>query len=266
MVQQNISPPSVRSLDREFVFYKAATIYPYINPVMLFNKHLGLVGQIDKLCKNGNKKAIKLFEQVEEIKLQAAEDDLITPKGVYRHFRCRSNNNEIELLEKSGEKQIESFHFPRQKGKEQICASDFLLKDQIDIITLFVVTAGSAYLPVAKAKKEEGKFLESHILQAVALESAEATAEYLHYEIRKEWNIEKQDLSLKELHKGNYRGVRLSLGYPACPDLNQQKKIFSLLKPEEIGISLTEEMMMNPECSVSAFIFHHPDAHYFSVS
>ncbi len=261
----SVLPPPVRSLDREFVFYKASLIFEYINPLMLFNKHLGFTGQIHKALNAGDKKALKLFGQVEEIKMQAAEEDLITPKGVYRHFRCRSEGDSILLLEKAGNNVVETFLFPRQEKKEKRCAADFISRRQEDIITLFVVTAGSAYLPVANRKKKEGKFLESHILQSLALESAEATAEYLHQEIRKEWGIDTPGLTMKEIHKARYRGIRLSLGYPACPDLDQQKKIFSLLKPEEIGITLTEDMMMQPECSVSAFVFHHPDACYFAL-
>ena len=103
-------------------------------------------------------------------------------------------------------------------------------------------------------------------MQALAIESAEGFAELLHRKIRAMWNIgDPPGTTLKDLLKTNYRGIRVSFGYPACPNLDDQKKLFALLDPNDIGVSLTEGCMMDPEASVSALVFHHPQAKYFSA-
>jgi 5-methyltetrahydrofolate--homocysteine methyltransferase len=103
-------------------------------------------------------------------------------------------------------------------------------------------------------------------LQALALETAEGAAEWIHARMRALWGFaDPPDLSKKEIFQAHYRGKRYSFGYPACPDLESQALLFSLLQPEEIGVELTEGFMMEPEASVSALVFSHPDASYFSV-
>ena len=135
-----------------------------------------------------------------------------------------------------------------------------------DSIALFTVTCGTGVRERSEALKEQGDYLRSHLLQALALELAEATAEYLHKRIRTAWGlIDDPALSLKQIFNAEYQGIRVSFGYPACPELSDQEKLFKLLKPEQIGIQLTEGDMMDPEASVSALVFHHPEGRYFDV-
>jgi len=118
----------------------------------------------------------------------------------------------------------------------------------------------------AAAAKEAGEFLASHAIQALAVETAEAAAEWLHHHLRELWGFpDPPGLSMKDRFAARYRGKRFSFGYPACPDLDNQTVLWRLLAPEEIGVHLTEGMMMEPEASVSAMVFHHPDARYFSA-
>jgi 5-methyltetrahydrofolate--homocysteine methyltransferase len=103
-------------------------------------------------------------------------------------------------------------------------------------------------------------------LQALALETAEGCAEWLHRRIREDWGFpDPPELTMPQRFVSHYRGKRYSFGYPACPDLEDQAGIWKLLRPEEIGVELTEGFMMDPEASVSALVFHHPDCTYFSV-
>ena len=103
-------------------------------------------------------------------------------------------------------------------------------------------------------------------MQALALESAEAYAELLHARIREAWGFpDPIDLGMLDRFRTRYRGIRMSFGYPACPDLDHQEKLWRLLGPNEIGVHLTDGMMMDPEASVSALVFHHPQAQYFGV-
>jgi 5-methyltetrahydrofolate--homocysteine methyltransferase len=109
--------------------------------------------------------------------------------------------------------------------------------------------------------------LKSHVIQALALETAEACAEWLHRRVREDWGFpDPPETTMLDRFKAKHRGRRYSFGYPACPELDDQRGLFELLRPEDIGISLTEGCMMDPEASVSALVFHHPDCMYFDVN
>jgi 5-methyltetrahydrofolate--homocysteine methyltransferase len=114
--------------------------------------------------------------------------------------------------------------------------------------------------------KRRGEYLKSHAFAALALETAEAAAECLHACLRRRWGFaDPPEMTLQETLAARYRGKRYSFGYPACPDLAFQRQLFALLAPEDVGVELTEGDMMDPEASVSALVFHHPDARYFGV-
>ena len=133
-------------------------------------------------------------------------------------------------------------------------------------MALFVVGAGDGVRERSLVAKEAGEYLSSHAIQALAIETAEAAAEWLHAKLREAWDFpDPLEMTMKDRFAARYRGKRFSFGYPACPDLDDQAALFRLLRPEEIGVTLTDGMMMEPEASVSAMVFHHPDARYFSV-
>jgi 5-methyltetrahydrofolate--homocysteine methyltransferase len=137
---------------------------------------------------------------------------------------------------------------------------------QRDSIALFVVGAGAGIRQRAEEYKAKGEYLKSHALQALAIETAEACAEWLHRRIREDWGFpDPADLTMISRLQARYQGKRYSFGYPACPALEDQAGIWKLLRPEEIGVQLTDGFMMDPEASVSALVFHHPDCTYFGV-
>ena len=114
--------------------------------------------------------------------------------------------------------------------------------------------------------KDKGDYLRSHALQSVALETAEGLAERIHHMMRDTWGYpDPADMTMKQRLGARYQGIRVSFGYPACPDLEDQEPLFKLMRPEDIGVHLTEGFMMEPEASVSAMVFSHPEAHYFNV-
>ena len=127
---------------------------------------------------------------------------------------------------------------------------------------LFSVDALHAHIRVVDVA-----LLKSHIVQALALESAEGYAEYLHSFLRSAWGFaDSPQMTMMEKFQAKYQGKRFSFGYPACPRLEDQEILFKLLKPSDIGVTLTEGFMMDPEASVSAIVFHHPDAKYFGIN
>lgn len=129
-----------------------------------------------------------------------------------------------------------------------------------------MVTAGHGISELAAEWKEKGDYLRFHALQSIALEVAEGLAERVHHMMRDTWGFpDSADMTMKQRLGARYQGIRVSFGYPACPDLEDQEPLFRLMRPEDIGVELTEGYMMEPEASVSAMVFSHPEAQYFNV-
>ncbi|HVR70676.1 MAG TPA: vitamin B12 dependent-methionine synthase activation domain-containing protein, partial [Vicinamibacteria bacterium] len=166
--------------------------------------------------------------------------------------------------------EVGRFRFPRQAGGERLCLADYVrdaASGEADHVALFAVTCGAGVRELADRWKEEGQYLRCHLLQALAIECAEAFAELLHARLRTQWGFpDPPGLSLPDKLKAHYRGIRVSFGYPACPNLADQRILFDLLRPEQIGLTLTEGDMMDPEAAVSALVFHHPEAKYFKAA
>ena len=162
--------------------------------------------------------------------------------GVYRFARAHREGTEAVL---TADDAIVPLRIPLPRTKGGWSAVDALAAspDAGDSLALFAVTAGRIG-PQARLRASDGKLAEAHLLELTALALAEACAEWMHREIRRMWTI------------GPEEGFRISPGYPACPDLSVQRTLFELLRPEAVGITLTESMMMDPEASVSAIVFH----------
>ncbi len=246
-------------------------VLPFLNRQMLYSKHLGLIGSVEKLLAAGDEKALKLHEAVEEMLAKIEREGLIQPQALYRFYPANSEGNELILFDPTDQdSETMRINFPRQAAGERLCVADFVrpgagtLRDNM---ALFVVSCGMGVREKSEAMKEAGDYLNSHLLQALALELAEATAEFLHKRIRTSWGIiDDPALSVKQIFNAEYHGIRVSFGYPACPELSDQQKLFRLLEPEAIGVQLTDGDMMDPEASVSALVFHHPQGRYFDVS
>jgi len=239
-----------------------AQIYPYLNLQMLYGKHLGLRGLVSRLLADGDPKARELHEVVETLKAEAVRDHLLRADGVYRWFRARAEGETLRLFGPDAH-EVGRFTFPRQSAGERLCLTDYVRDDVDDYIALFAVTCGIGVRERAQAWKEQGAYLRSHALQALAIESAEAFAEMLHARLRTLWGFpDPPELPIEDKLKARYRGLRVSFGYPACPELADQATLWRLLRPEQIGVQLTEGFMMDPEASVSALVFHHPAAKY----
>jgi 5-methyltetrahydrofolate--homocysteine methyltransferase len=277
-------------------------IWSYINPQMLFVRHLGFKGNFERALTARDPKALELQDAVEQIKLEAAK--FMKVKAVWQYFEAESEGNAIEIFShRRGAEDAENnsdqspilpsphspvhiFAFPRQRKPDGLCLADYVMPPQHpntptpqtptlqhsstpllrDSIAMFVTTAGFGIRERSEEYKSRGEYLKSHALQALAIETAEAAAEWLHRRIREDWGFpDPAELTMLERFQARYRGKRYSFGYPACPALEDQTGIWKLLRPEEIGVNLTEGFMMEPEASVSALVFHHPDATYFGV-
>ncbi len=161
------------------------------------------------------------------------------------------------------------FTFPRQRRDRHLCLSDFLRAQesgQIDVLPVQLVTVGATVDQFTAAMFEANAYRDYMELNGLAMQLTEALAEYWHSRIRAELGFGGEDpKSIEGMFKLDYRGARFSLGYPACPEMEDRRKVVELLKPERVGVSLSEELMLYPEQSTDAFVFHHPEAKYFSV-
>lgn len=274
-VRSNIStdvpvfiPPD---LDRHVLRdYPINHIVPYINMQMLLGHHLGLRGSVEGLLASGDEKAASLKATVDELLQGAVLNGIIRAQAMYRFFPAQSSGDDIIIYDPEDHtKVLKTFSFPRQRVEPFLCLSDFLKSVDsgvMDYVGFLVVTAGQGIRELSEEMKNKGDYLRSHALQSLALETAEALAERVHHMMRDTWGFpDPHDMTMKQRHGARYQGIRVSYGYPACPDLEYQAPLFELMKPEDIGVHLTEGFMMEPEASVSAMVFAHPQAQYFNV-
>jgi 5-methyltetrahydrofolate--homocysteine methyltransferase len=244
-----------------------AEVWSYINPFMLYGRHLGYKGNFEKALAEREEKALELFHKVEEVKQDASQ--WMKVRAVWRFFEAERAGNAIRLFTPGAAEPVETIELGRQRRDNGLCLSDYVLDPEDgrrDHIAMFVVTAGEGVRQRSEEWKAKGEFFRSHAIQALAIETAEGCAEWLHRRIREDWGFpDPPTLTMRDRFTSKYRGKRYSFGYPACPNLDDQQIVWRLLAPEEIGVRLTEGMMMEPEASVSALVFHHPDCAYFTA-
>ncbi len=268
-VRTNIPTPPAPYLDRRVRnLPQHAEIWSYINPFMLYGRHMGFKGNFEKEVAARDPKALALLHDMDEVKTWAR--DFIKIRAVWQFFEAERDGNAVHLFSPGGASPIHTFRFGRQARPDGLCLSDYVLpaeEGKRDHVALFVVTAGDGIREKAEAAKIAGEFFRCHAIQALGIETAEGCAEWLHRRIREDWGFpDSPSMTMQDRFTSRYHGKRYSFGYPACPRLEDQQGIWKLLNPDEIGVHLTEEMMMEPEASVSALVFHHPDCAYFSVS
>ncbi len=246
-------------------------IYPYINPVALFRgqwqmkKGAMSEAEYDALVED---KVLPVFER---LKQQCREQRILQPAVVYGYFPCNSEGDDLVVWDPAapGVKELERFTFPRQPDRQRLCISDFFLpieSARTDVVALHCVSMGSRVSEVCRELFARNDYTEYLYLHGMGVETAEALAELWHKRIRQEMGIAGDDSPrVKDLFTQKYRGSRYSFGYPACPDMADQEKLFRLIQPERIGCTLTENWQIDPEQSTSAIVVHHTAAKYFNV-
>lgn len=197
-------------------------------------------------------------------------ENILQPAAAYGFFPAASQGNTLTVYAEDRHTVLSTFEFPRQEFAERLCLSDYIepLQDgkPVDHVGFMAVTMGHEVSRRAMELKESGQYKDYLYLHGLSVEAAEALAEYFHQQMRQEWGIGNQDSTeIRKLFKGHYRGRRYAFGYPACPNLEDQTGLFQLIKPEEVGITLTEQFLLEPEQSTTAIVFHHPDAKYFNI-
>ena len=250
-------------------------IFPMINPQMLYGRHLGFKGRFAEALAAQDPAAQELHEAVRHVEEMVLASPEVKASAVFKFFPCHADGQQLLIYAADGQTVSEHFYFGRQSQRDGLCLADYVLPKSsqgqlggMDYLAMFVTAVGPGVIELSERLKGEGRFLDSHIVQALALESAEGFAELLHQQIRQMWGFgDPSDISYQDLFRTQYRGQRYSFGYPACPRLEDQEQLFRLLDvTTNIGVELTEGFMMDPESSVSALVFHHPEAKYFNLS
>ncbi|MBX9669396.1 MAG: dihydropteroate synthase, partial [Candidatus Obscuribacterales bacterium] len=245
-------------------------VFQHINKTVLF-KGQWRVRQGDMPKSKYDAMIAEKFRPIlDELETRCITEKLLIPRAVYGYFPCQSAGNELVVF-KDHDRSTEwlRFKFPRQKHGKHLCISDFFRStdEGMDVIALQVVTVGPRATDYAQELFAKDKYTDYLYFHGLSVESAEGLAEVIHKRIRKELGYADHDAKdLNKLFQQGYRGTRYSFGYPACPNLEDQKLLFELLEPERIGVTLTEEFQLVPEQSTSAVIVHHPEAKYFNIS
>lgn len=277
-------------------------VFKYINEVALFRgqwqvrKGKMTQAEYERLLEE------KIYPEFESLKLKVKSEKLLQPKVVYGYFPCNSDGNDLivynwnvilngakrseesttierrEILRplkrtqndnSLGLVELTRFSFPRQSKDRHLCISDFFApidSGKIDVVAFHLVTMGKVASEYAQELFKSNNYKNYLYFHGLSVETTEALAEMWHKRIREELVIAQNDSpEIKKLFSQKYQGSRYSFGYPACPNLEDHVKLFELLKPERIGVELTEEFQLVPEQSTDAIIVHHPDARYFNV-
>ncbi len=257
--------------------YDLRELFPYINETALFKNQwqLKTASQSDYL-RLVEEKFRPILHKLEE---EVISSGLIEPKVVYGYFPAQADGNDVVVYQApSTESPLPSaaateflrFTFPRQREGRRLCISDFFApksSGKMDVIGLSLVTIGPKASLETQRLFEGGEYTKYLYLHGLSVETAEALAEFHHKKMREELGIAGEDAAeIRDLFHQKYRGSRYSFGYPACPNLEDQTKLFALLKPEEnVGVRLTSGFLLEPEQSTSAIVVHHPGAKYFVV-
>jgi len=210
-----------------------------------------------------------IHPKYEELKALSKAENLLQPQVVYGYFPCQSSGNDLIVYEDDLRAERTRFTFPRQPSGRGLCLADFFApveSGRMDVVAFHLVTMGRRASEYSQSLFQADNYADYLFFHGLSVEGAEALAEYWHKRIRTELRIAGKDAPqvTKLFHQG-YQGSRFSFGYPACPNLEDQSKLFELLDPSRIGVELSEEFQLHPEQSTSAIIVHHEEAKYFSV-
>ena len=238
-------PPIAPHLDTPIILTPSEIdleeVWRYLNKKSLFVLSWGIRGKsASKMI--GDPEALLL-----EWKKKVIDEALFSPSVVYSYFRCNNQGNRL-VVESKKQGEV-AFEFPRSSKPKHLCITDYFGKQ--DIVAFQVVTVGQKTVSKIEELNSNNNYTDAYYLHGLAVETAEALAEWVHHRIRNELNIDKN------------RGLRYSWGYPSCPDTMQHYLVWKLIDPTSCGIGLTSAGQITPEYSTAAVVVHHPDAEYF---
>ncbi len=239
-----VSPPVAPHFDKPIIIKPSEIdleeVWSYLNKKSLFVLSWGIRGK--SASKIGDPESLLV-----EWKKKVIDEDLFSPSVVYSYFRCNNQGNNL-VVESNKQGEV-VFEFPRSSKPKRLCITDYFGKQ--DTVAFQVVSVGQKTVSKIEELNSTNNYTDAYYLHGLAVETAEALAEWVHHRIRKELNIDRN------------RGLRYSWGYPSCPDTMQHYLVWKLIDPTKCGIDLTSAGQITPEYSTAAIVVHHPDAEYF---
>jgi 5-methyltetrahydrofolate--homocysteine methyltransferase len=242
-------------------------LVPFLNETTLYQFHWGYRKQgrtIDEFRAWAHKDVRPIALAMLK---RCADEKILQPQAVYGYWKAASDGDTVVLFAEDGTTEVARFPFPRQAKEGGLSIADFFrpITDPVrDVIGLQAVTVGRNASDTARRWFDADKYQDYLYLHGLSVEVAEALAEYVHKRIRAELGFAAEDAAeTDQLLRQGYRGSRFSFGYPACPHLEDQASILSLLGAERIGLTLSDEFQLEPEQSTSAIVSLHPQAKYF---
>jgi len=256
-LQSNIEPIKNKPIPPKFNFpYRFSKkeipleeVWKLLNKKSLFVLSWGLRG---KSASNLRDEFNKLLDEWKE---KVIKENLFEPQAVYGYFSCRKvdqTNLLVKYLDEEGKKSEIIFEFPRSSLEKQLCLSDYFDSKSDDVVSFQSVTMGNKVAEVVEEWNKDNRYSDAYYLHGLAVETAEALADWINLRIKKELKMERG-------------GLRYSWGYPSCPDVSQHFLVWKLLRPDLSGMTLTESGQIDPEYSTAAIVTHHPSAEYFTL-
>ena len=276
-------PPFWGRREMKLTFAEKEMAFEWLNHKFLFKNQWGYTSKgmsKEEYQKQLDEVIMPTYERLKKIFLK---ENLFEPTIIYGYWPCRSDDNTLLIFDESegynSEDEVnrehlervigraeEQFTFPRQTKKPYRALSDFFHSHRHDVVALSCVSSGSKLSEYERKINDAGNYVEYHQVHGLGVLLAEALAEIVHKQIRLDLNISDNEGSkLSDVQMNKYQGSRYSFGYAACPDLELNRPLFDLLKPEEFGIELSESFQIHPEQSTSAMIVYHPNATYYNV-
>jgi 5-methyltetrahydrofolate--homocysteine methyltransferase len=246
-------------------------VFRYLNELTLFSTQWGFEkGGVDpkKYAEQIETSARPALERLKEYVLC---ENVFRPAATYGFFPAAGDGTRLTIYEDDHTTPRVTFDFPRQDFGDYLCLADYVEPARagraVDYVAFMAVTVGHEVTQACNALRAADKYQDYLFLHGLGVESTEALAEFFHKQLRAEWGIGSEDSpEIRKLFKGHYRGRRYAFGYPACPNLEDQAPLFTLIDPTRVGITLTDQFQLEPEQSTTAIVVHHPKAKYFNVS
>jgi 5-methyltetrahydrofolate--homocysteine methyltransferase len=251
--------------------FDVAAVFKYLNERTLFSTQW----QFRKAGLKPTEYEKQMRENAEpalaRLKKLCLDEGILQPSSTYGFFPAAAHGNSVIVFDMDHRTALQKFEFPRQTFADRLCLADYLEPAEdgraVDYVAFMAVTAGPRVSEVTKRLYDANQYTDYLYLHGLGVEFAEALAEHFHQQLRREWGIDGADSPrIDKLFKGHYRGRRYAFGYPACPNLEDQTGLFRLIDPPQVGITLTEQFLLEPEQSTTAIVFHHPQAKYFTVN
>lgn len=271
LVTQGVLVPQPPFWGSKVVDVAIEDIYPFLNEKVVYTGHWSF-RRGDKTKEEYNQFLAEKVEPIlANIKRLTKEQNLLKPQVIYGYFPAQADGDSVIIYEDDLKTERLRFEFPRG-GKKNLCLADYLAtvdSGVMDVLPMQIVTVGHAATEYTNTLFANDDYTDYFFFHGFAVEMAEALAEYWHAQVRKELDITAKEagkVGLQLLKPSAYQGCRYSFGYPACPNLEDQRLLMDLLQPERIGITMTESFLLEPEQSTSAIVLHHPEAYYFDVT